>query len=137
MYLINLTDEEQGVVVKVVSGERFEEHEGFDVLRCETTVSSAFVNGHLDLFVTSYDLDDWSAALDSLASGDDVTWLQSGRSPRLRVDLEGESGCTEISVYDVVDSMICTTVPVRTEEDWITTHRRMLDAVRGAFPLTR
>ncbi|MBW1597816.1 DUF5959 family protein [Streptomyces sp. JJ38] len=136
MDLINLTDEEQGVVINVTNGEKFGSQEGFDALRCDITISSDFINGHLELYVTLYDLDSWSSALDTLSSGDGITWLEGGRSPRIMIDLEGESGCTEISVYDVVDSQIFATIPVRTAENWITTHRAMLNAVRSAFPLT-
>ncbi|GAA4671370.1 DUF5959 family protein [Streptomyces chumphonensis] len=135
MELINLSDEEQGVVVRILRGGKFGEQPEYDFLEAEIIVSSHFAQGRLDLSISGYDLEVWRALLVSLSSGRSVTWLESGRSPRLIVNPEGDSGCAEISVYDAPVSQIEVTVPVSIDANWISRHRSKLDAIEREFPL--
>ncbi|MEU6244564.1 DUF5959 family protein [Streptomyces sp. NPDC047024] len=136
--LIHMSDGEQGVALRVIEGMRFSESGDYDALRSEILVSSEFVSGRIDLYLNAYDLDSWSEVLEALAAGRSATWLESGRSPRVVLaPPEGtESGCAEVSVYDVTGSQIYLTVPVAVEPDWIERHRQLLGEIRGRFPLT-
>lgn len=108
-------------------------------MRAEITVSSEFVNGHIDLYLSSYDLDSWTAVLDTVESGQTASWLESGRSPRITISPAAisESECTEVSVHDVTASQIHVTVPIAAPSDWIERHRDLLDAVKRRFPSRR
>lgn len=136
--LVALADDEQSVVLRVLQGERFSSTDRYDALHAEIVVSSEFINGHIDLYLDSYDLESWSRALDSIESGRKATWLESGRSPRIIVTPPeiSESECTEVSVFDVTGSQIIVTVPIAAPTGWIETHRSMLESIRGQFPLT-
>lgn len=135
--LISLSDEEQGVSVRILRAENFSGGEQDDTLRGEITVSSEFVNGHIDLYLNSYDLDSWTAVLNTVESGQTASWLESGRSPRITISPAAisESECTEVSVTDVTASQIHVTVPIAAPSDWIERHRDLLDAVKRRFPL--
>ncbi|MFC8832479.1 DUF5959 family protein [Streptomyces griseoincarnatus] len=135
--LISLSDEEQGVNVRILRAENFSGGEQDDTLRGEITVSSEFVNGHIDLYLNSYDLDSWTAVLNTVESGQTASWLESGRSPRITISPAAisESECTEVSVHDVTASQIHVTVPIAAPSDWIERHRDLLDAVKRRFPL--
>ncbi|WTB82314.1 DUF5959 family protein [Streptomyces cellulosae] len=135
--LISLSDEEQGVRVRILRAENFSGGGQDDTLRAEITVSSEFVNGHIDLYLSSYDLDSWTAVLDTVESGQTASWLESGRSPRITISPAAisESECTEVSVHDVTASQIHVTVPIAAPSDWIERHRDLLDAVKRRFPL--
>ncbi|MBJ6644396.1 hypothetical protein G3I30_01565 [Actinospica acidiphila] len=135
--LISLSDEEQGVSVRILRAENFSGGEQDDTLRGEITVSSEFVNGHIDLYLNSYDLDSWTAVLNTVESGQTASWLESGRSPRITISPAAisESECTEVSVHDVTASQIHVTVPIAAPSDWIERHRDLLDAVKRRFPL--
>lgn len=135
--LISLSDEEQGVTVRILRAENFSDGEQDDTLHAEIAVSSEFVNGRIDLYLNSYDLDSWNAVLDAVESGHSASWLESGRSPRITVNPAdvSESECTEVSVYDVTASQIHVTVPIAAPSDWIERHRALLASVRSRFPL--
>lgn len=136
--LVALADDEQSVVLRVLQGERFSSTDRYDALHAEIVLSSEFINGHIDLYLNSYDLESWSRALDSIESGRKATWLESGRSPRIIVTPPeiSESECMEVSVFDVTGSQIIVTVPIAAPPDWIETHRSMLESIRSQFPLT-
>ncbi|MEU9402709.1 DUF5959 family protein [Streptomyces sp. NPDC048242] len=136
--LIHMSDDEQGVALRVIEGMRFSEAGDYDALRSEILVSSQFMSGRVELYINAYDLDSWSEVLEALAAGQSATWLESGRSPRLVLapPEATESGCTEVSVYDVTGSQIHVTVPVAVEPDWIERHRQLLGEIRDRFPLT-
>ncbi|WP_129307397.1 DUF5959 family protein [Streptomyces sp. L2] len=134
-----MSDDEQGVTLRIVEGVRFSDSGDCDALRSEILISSEFVSGRVELYLNAYDLDGWSEALDTLASGREVSWLESGRSPRIMIapPETTESGCAEVSVYDVTGSQISVTVPVAAEPDWIERHRQLLAEAGGRFPLAR
>ncbi|MFJ3932776.1 DUF5959 family protein [Streptomyces sp. NPDC090029] len=135
--LIRLADEEQSVSLRIIEGMSFSGSDRFDALRAEIVLSSGFVSGRVELYVNAYDLDRWAEALDSVEAGRKVTWLESGRSPRIMIDPteHTESGCTEVSVYDVTGSQVLVTVPIATQPDWAENHRRLLATVNNRFPL--
>jgi hypothetical protein len=137
--LIALSDEEQSVELYILGGEKFTGGQYYDALRVEVVISSNFTSGRKEFYVNSYDLDSWGGSLDSLASGRQVTWLESGRSPRFTIvpDEASDSGCTEVGVFDVTDSQIHVVVPVAAPESWIDQHRSMLEDIKNQFPLTR
>ncbi|WP_405938336.1 DUF5959 family protein [Streptomyces sp. NBC_00726] len=137
--LIKISDGEQSVTLRVIEGMHFSGSDDYDALHAEVLIGTDFLNGRVEAYLNSHDLDAWGEALDALATGRQVTWLESGRSPRLTVSPQErtESGCTEVSVYDVVGSQVFVTVPVATEADWIARHRELLAEAGNRFPLTR
>ncbi|MFI1422779.1 DUF5959 family protein [Streptomyces sp. NPDC020731] len=137
--LISLSDEEQGVILRVLRAESFSGGRQDDTLHAEISVSSDFVNGRVALSLHSHDLDSWAEVLDSVESGRAASWLESGRSPRIAITPAAisESACTEVSVYDVTASQIHVTVPVAAPPDWIGRHRALLAAVRSCLPLAQ
>lgn len=136
--LICLSDEKQSVSLCVIGGMSFSGTNQYDALHAEILVSTGFVSGRVELYLNAYDLDSWAEALESLAAGWKATWLESGRSPRIMIDPteENESGCTDVSVYDVTGSQVFVTVPIVNQPDW-GVHRQMLAAVRSRFQLER
>ncbi|MGW1184445.1 DUF5959 family protein [Streptomyces drozdowiczii] len=136
--LMSLTDGEQGVSVRVVEGMSFSGTDRYDTLRAEIVVDTGFVSGRVELYLNAYDLDGWAEVLESVAVGEKATWLESGLSPRIMIDPtdENESGCTEVSVYDVTGSQVVVTVPLMDRPDW-DAHRQMLTVVRNRFELER
>jgi hypothetical protein len=137
--LIHLSDEEQSVSVRIVDGLSLSGSDDYDALQAEILVDTGFVSGRVELYLNAYDLDSWAEVLDSAEAGRKATWLESGRSPRIMIDPteETESGCTEVSVYDVTGSQVFVTVPVVPPGDWAARHRRLLTDVRDRFPLVR
>ncbi|MEV6792670.1 DUF5959 family protein [Streptomyces sp. NPDC051320] len=135
--LIALSDEEQSVTLRIFRGEHFGDGEQFDALHAEIAITSAFVNGKCELYLSSYDIDNWSQTLDLIESGHRATWLESGRSPRIIITPAeaSESECTEVSVHDVTASHISVTVPIAAPVTWISDHREMLRNMRNRFPL--
>ncbi|MFG3045392.1 DUF5959 family protein [Streptomyces sp. NPDC048241] len=136
LQLINLADEEQSVSLRVLGGIGFSGTGKYDALHAEIVVSSGFVSGRVELYLDAYELDRWAEVLESVATGGKVGWLDSGRSPRITIDPadETESGCTEVSVYDVTGSQVVVTAPIANQPDW-DAHRQLLAEVRSRFPL--
>ncbi|MFG3123481.1 DUF5959 family protein [Streptomyces sp. NPDC048201] len=134
--LIHLADEEQSVCLRVLGGVGFSGTGQYDALHAEIVISTGFVNGRVELYLNAYELDRWAEVLESVAGGGKAGWLDSGRSPRIMIDPaeETESGCTEVSVYDVTGSQVVVTVPLAHQPDW-GAHRRLLAEVRSRFPL--
>ncbi len=85
--------------------------------------------------LSAYDLEDWGRALDALAAGEDISWLESGRSPRILIAPRGRSGCSEVSIYDVAAPQIVVTVPLAVPPTWLDDHRAGLGQVKRAFAL--
>lgn len=56
-----------------------------DLLDTEVLIESGFVSGRLKLTLFPADLDGWAQALDMLAAGHDVCWIDDDRSPEIRV----------------------------------------------------
>ncbi|MEU3090370.1 DUF5959 family protein [Streptomyces massasporeus] len=137
--LIQLSDEEQDVTLRIIEGMSFSGSDQYDALRGEIVISTEFVSGHVELYLNAFDLDSWAAVLDSFDAGRKATWLESGRSPRVMLAPaeESESGCTEVSVYDVTGSQVFVTVPVVTPPDWTARQRQLLAEARNRFPLVR
>ncbi|MGW4290226.1 DUF5959 family protein [Streptomyces sp. NPDC004673] len=134
--LIHLADEEQSVSLRALGGVSFSGTGQYDALHAEIVVSTGFVSGRVELYLDAHELDRWAEILESVAAGGKATWLESGRSPRIVIDPadETESGCTEVSVYDVTGSQVVVTVPIANQPDW-NAHRQLLADVRSRFPL--
>ncbi|CAL9625640.1 DUF5959 family protein [Streptomyces sp. enrichment culture] len=132
--LIHLYDEEQGVSVRVVEGVSLSASDRYDALRAEIVVTTGFVSGRVEVFLSAYDLDSWGDVLDAVAAGRSAVWLESGRSPRIMIDAatETESECLEVSVFDVTGSQALVVVPIADQPDWAA-HRRLLATARDRY----
>jgi hypothetical protein len=127
--LVHLADPEGNAVHVTVLGP----HPHWpEALAAQIVVATPFVQGMLDLAVWPRDLAAWSAALDRLAAGDDISWMQMSRGPTLSIRLHGERDCPEITVEDEYLSMVTVRVPVDLEDGWIEDHRVRLAAVTGS-----
>ncbi|MDX3215105.1 DUF5959 family protein [Streptomyces sp. ME02-6991-2B] len=132
--LIRLADDEgNSVAVQVTGRDMPGVLTRHDTLIANVLVTTGFVSGQLKVRLLPSDLVDWETALDSLAAGQDVSWM-GGRAPEIRVRLEGERGCPDVIVDDVPGSMATVTVPVTLEEGWIDDQRRRLGEVRRRWP---
>ncbi|MPY30062.1 hypothetical protein FNH09_01570 [Streptomyces adustus] len=132
--LIRLADDEgNSVVVQVTGRHRPGVLTAHDTLTANVLVTTAFVSGQLDIWIAPRDLVEWETALDSLAAGQDISWM-GGRGPEIRIQLSGERGCPDVIVDDIPGSMATVTVPVAVEEGWMEEQRRRLDEVRRRWP---
>jgi hypothetical protein len=132
--LIRLADDEGNSVTVRVTG-RYTPGvlTGHDTLMASVLVTTGFVSGQLELWISPRDLVEWETALDSLATGQDIRWM-GNRAPEIRIRLKGERGCPDVIVDDEPVSMATVTVPVALGEGWIDDQRRRLDAVRRHWP---
>src|SRR5436853_5290700 len=90
MDLIHLADLENSVTVRVLERYMPGVLPWHDFLRAEVLVESEFVTARLELCLAQLDLDSWERALGVLAAGQDVRWLETGRTPELRIELEAQ-----------------------------------------------
>ncbi|WP_244258388.1 DUF5959 family protein [Streptomyces sp. Tu 2975] len=106
-----------------------------DLLDAEVLIGSGFVRGRLNLSLFPDDLDRWSHALDVLATGRDVCWMDNNRSPEIRVQAFNEEHETPaVSVEDVARSGISVFLPLCLEAGWIDDQRQLLQMVRRQWP---
>jgi hypothetical protein len=128
--LVRLSDEENEVRITILSAE------SADLWEAEISVRSKFVNGSTLLMLFPSKLTSWAQALESLAAGTDVAWMESGNGPTVRVRLDGGYECPEIEVEDESNSMVTVRVPVALEGDWVGDHQgrlaRFVDDVIGS-----
>ncbi|WP_405724726.1 DUF5959 family protein [Streptomyces sp. NBC_01537] len=74
------------------------------------------------------------AALDRLEAHQSVSWLNSGRTPNLKIKPESTGGIW-VSVHDAPSSGVTVQVPLfAPAPGWEFEQRALLDGVRGAFP---
>ncbi|MFG2476448.1 DUF5959 family protein [Streptomyces fagopyri] len=140
--LIHLADKENSVIVRVV-GVTSVGFPGSGCLIAEIVAASQFANGRLaEVYLLPDDLDDWAEALDLLAAGRPVSWMDDGRNPEIRIELkgpyisEGETlNAVEVEVRDASVSLTSVRVLVRLPDDWVDAHRRRLDQVHMTWPL--
>ncbi|MEU5659176.1 DUF5959 family protein [Streptomyces sp. NPDC047737] len=97
-------------------------------LRAEILVRTPFVSGRTDLVLSVSKLRAWAEALDRLAAGEDVAWMEWDRGPTVSIQLTGERDCPEVIVEDD-SSMVTVRVPLVPPDDWIVGHRQRLDRV--------
>ena len=110
-----------------------------DLLDAEVLIESGFVNGRRDLSLFPHDfphdLDGWSHALDALATGRDVCWMDDDRSPAIRLQsFDEEHETPAVHVEDVSRSSISVFLPLALEDGWIDDRRKLLQTVRREWP---
>ncbi|MFF0374010.1 DUF5959 family protein [Actinoplanes missouriensis] len=127
--LVGLSDGENEVRIVVLAAE------SADLWEAEITVRSMFVKGSTLLMLFPSKLRAWGEALDGLAAGSDVTWMESGNGPTVRVRLDGGYDCPEVEVEDESSSMVTVRVPIALEGDWVAEHKvrlqRFVEGVGG------
>lgn len=104
---------------------------GHDWLVAELLVELGFVHGRFELILTQADLDDWASVLTRFATGRDVSWLDSGRTPELRLTHVGES-YVEVTVEDLAEVRISFRADL--PHDWLESHAARLARVRESWP---
>lgn len=135
MDLIHLSDGENSFRVRVLGRRMPGVLPLHDLLDAELLIGGGFVSGRLDLSLFPGDLDSWSHALDALAAGRDVGWMDDDRSPEIRVQaLNEEHETPAVHVEDVARSSISVFLPLRLEDGWIEDHRKLLKLVRREWP---
>ncbi|NGO83515.1 hypothetical protein GPA20_08160 [Streptomyces sp. 196(2019)] len=106
-----------------------------DLLNAEVLIESGFVSGRLDLGLFPDDLAGWSRALDVLAAGGDVCWIDDDRSPEIRVQaLNKQHETPAVHVEDVARSSISVFVPLCLEDGWIDDQRNLLQLAQREWP---
>ncbi|WP_449064229.1 DUF5959 family protein [Planomonospora algeriensis] len=131
---IRLGDEENRLVVKVLGRHQPGVLSGHDYLDAELVVTTGFAGGRLTTCLLPDDLDDWASALDSLAAGREVCWLESGRTPEVVIQPSGQSGGAVVTVKDHPASGAWVRMPVRLTDGWIPEHRDRLEQVKETWP---
>ncbi|MFM9697666.1 DUF5959 family protein [Streptomyces europaeiscabiei] len=135
--LVRLADEENSVVVRVV-GPTTPGLPWDGCLDVDIVVASEFANGHLkEVCLLPEDLENWGEALDLLAEGRPVEWMDDGRNPEVRItptgpyhSRNGVLDAVEVTVRDPVVSLTSVRVLIRLPEDWVDAQRLRLDRVR-------
>ncbi|WP_369776370.1 DUF5959 family protein [Streptomyces sp. R33] len=105
---------------------------GRDCLDCEFVVETETVKGSFPVYVTSDDLDDWGEALEELAGGRFVSWLNSGRTVQFKIK-PLSPGVIAVSVHDGPSSQVTVSLPLFPATGWIDDQRARLAKVRRAF----
>ncbi|MFE7840703.1 DUF5959 family protein [Streptomyces sp. NPDC057474] len=144
MELIRLADDENSVVVRV-GGPTTQGLPWDGCLDVDIVVTSEFANGHLkEVCLLPEDLEDWTEALDLLAEGRPVEWMDDGRNPEVRITPTGPYhsqdrilNAVEVTVRDPVVSLTSVRVLVRLPDDWVDAQRVRLAQVREAWPTVR
>ncbi|GGP92132.1 DUF5959 family protein [Streptosporangium pseudovulgare] len=124
--LVRLGDDEAHVVVQVKGQSAPSE----DVLDARILVASEFMRGELGTYLLPDDLDQWVVALDELAAGRDVCWMDDGRAPEIEIRLCQSYGGAEVWVKDHPASLVWVRLLVRLEPGWIENQRSRLRHVR-------
>ncbi|GLY01349.1 MULTISPECIES: DUF5959 family protein [Actinoplanes] len=118
--LIRLSDDENEVVVTVLAAE------SPTLWEAEIAVRSMFVSGRTLLMLFPSKFEEWAAALDRLAAGEDIAWMARHNGPTIRVFLDGARDCPDVEVDDESLSMVTVRIPIALEGDWIGDHRARL-----------
>ncbi|MET7642795.1 DUF5959 family protein [Streptomyces sp. NPDC005426] len=125
--LVRLTDDENEVRITVLSAidSAFWE--------AEIVVTSLFVKGSTLLVLSRAKLEAWDRALERMALGEDVTWMEPDRGPTVSVQMEGERDCPEVVVEDESISMVTVRIPIALEEGWIADHQERVRRFAGGL----
>ncbi|UFR06872.1 DUF5959 family protein [Streptomyces sp. Go40/10] len=135
MELISLSDGENGFRVRVLGRRSPGVLHLHDRLDAEVLVTSGFVSGRLAMSLLPSDLEDWSRALDLLATGQDICWMDDDHSPEIRIQpCNEEQGTPAVQVEDLGSSCASVFLPVNLEEGWIDEQRRLLGRVLKEWP---
>lgn len=105
-----------------------------DSLDAEVVIASGFAGGRLSMCLAREDLDSWAHALDALAAGRDVGWMDDGRNPEVRIEVRGQHGVPVVTVEDTPASGTLVSVPVRVTAGWVDEQRDRLRQVRENWP---
>lgn len=132
--LIHLADDENSVVVRVLRRHRPGLPQWHDHLDAEVLVESRFVNGRLAFCLAPRDLDSWAEALESLADGRDVGWLEDGHTPEFRFELNSQYEVPAVIVEDASGSGASVCVPVDVPDEWVADLRSRLERVLQVWP---
>ncbi|WP_329562742.1 DUF5959 family protein [Kitasatospora sp. NBC_01266] len=132
--LIHLADHDNSVVVRVLSRHAPGVLQGHDWLNAEVIVASSFANGRRAFLLFPENLASWAAALDTLAGGQDVLWLDDGHTPEFRVELNNQFACPAITVEDTPGCGVSVCVPVDVPDGWIDDLRSSLQQVLETWP---
>lgn len=131
--LIRLSDGDNGFRVRVLGRRGPGILPVHDLLDAEAVVESSFVNGRLRICVYPSDLDAWASALDALAAGRGIEWLDTGNGPVVRIDMPDDDVPT-VTVEDASVSGTSATVPIAVDEGWIEEQREHLREVLRTWP---
>ncbi|MGW1541757.1 DUF5959 family protein [Streptomyces sp. NPDC002309] len=132
--LVRLTDGESGLEVRVLGRSMPGVLPWHDFLDAEIVVTSGFARGRLDVCLAPEDLDSWSQAVDALAAGRDVVWMDDGRNAEIRLEPSRENGVVVVVVADSAASRTSVRVPVRLADGWADDHHERLRRVRAVWP---
>uniref|UniRef100_A0AAU2UW27 DUF5959 family protein n=1 Tax=Streptomyces sp. NBC_00003 TaxID=2903608 RepID=A0AAU2UW27_9ACTN len=128
--LISLADDEGNSVTVNVLGLDPRWSAG---LEAEIVVKTPFVSGRIDLVLYASKLESWADALNRLASGEDIAWMEMDRGPSIFIQLVGERECPEVVVDDESGSMVIVRVPLVPPDDWIADHQQRLHQVMSQW----
>ncbi|MFJ4184857.1 DUF5959 family protein [Kitasatospora sp. NPDC089509] len=106
---------------------------GHDWLDCEITVTADSVRGQFVTLVTERQLRNWQDALERLALGFAVRWLDEEHGPELRIE-PGRPGGLWVTVSDAEESGVTLRVVLSPAADWLDQQRTLLKLVRDAYP---
>jgi hypothetical protein len=107
---------------------------GHDALDCEIVIVTDSVNASFPVTLLPEDLEDWEKVLATLETGRLATWLDSGRTPSMRIKPD-ESGGLWVSVHDGPASGVTVTVPLFLPPPaWVGEQRALLAHVREVYP---
>ncbi|MFF2064438.1 DUF5959 family protein [Streptomyces sp. NPDC058200] len=135
MDLIRLSDGSNSVHVRVLRRRAAGVLPLHDLLDAELFVESSFISGRLAICFYPRDLKSWSQALDALAAGRKVEWLDQGNGPVIRMEFPGDAqGDLTVVVEDGSGSGVMATIPIALESGWIEEQRRHLHEVRQTWP---
>ncbi|MFJ9777645.1 DUF5959 family protein [Kitasatospora sp. NPDC101157] len=135
MDLISLSDGDNSFRVRVLGRRSPGVLHLHDRLDAEIVVTSSFVSGSLTMSLLPSDLDDWGRALDILASGQDVCWMDNDRSPEIRIQpFNKEHETPAVLVEDLGRSSVTVFIPICLGEGWIDEQRRLLGRVQKEWP---
>lgn len=106
-----------------------------DSLNAEILVETSFLSGRLEVSLSPSDLDDWSQCLSALEAGEDISWLDKGDGPLIRIGRpDGDPGEVAVSLEDPTGSGMSAIIPLAVEQSWLDAHRGLLEAVRRHWP---
>ncbi|MFI9363770.1 DUF5959 family protein [Kitasatospora sp. NPDC053057] len=106
---------------------------GHDWLDCEITVTADSVRGQFVTLVTERQLGQWQDALERLALGCAVRWLDQEHGPELRIE-PGRPGGVWVTVCDAEQSGVTLRVALSPAADWLDEQRTLLKLARDAYP---
>ncbi|MFF3845938.1 DUF5959 family protein [Streptomyces sp. NPDC002328] len=107
---------------------------GHDLLDCEIVIAAESVHATFSVTLLPEDLEDWEDALARLESRRSAMWLESGRTPSMRIEPD-ESGALRVTVHDGPESEATVTVLLSVPPPtWITHQHDLLARAREVYP---